>query len=115
MQSFDLPRKIGHYTLTRFLGRGGMGEVFLATDDLLRREVAIKFLLLQDADPKMRSRFLSEARAVAALNHPNIVIIHDVGETEQKGCEIPALYLVMEYIEGKSLDLILESHRLSIN
>jgi serine/threonine protein kinase len=67
------------------IGKGGIGEVWKAWDTRLRRDVAIKFCSNQFSD-----RFLREARAVAALNHPNICTLHDIGPD----------YLVMEYIEG---------------
>lgn len=77
---------------------GGMGEVFSATDTRLRRTVAIKLLAGGDGDSASRmQRFLKEARAASALNHPNIVLIHDIGKHED------ADFLVMEYVEGKTL------------
>src|SRR5215471_8199384 len=76
---------IGSYEITGQLGTGGMGSVYRATDTRLRREVAIKF-----ASEQFTERFAREARAVAALNHPNICTLYDVGPN----------YLVMEYVEG---------------
>ena len=90
--------KIGPYEILSLLGAGGMGEVYKARDSRLRREVAIKILppsFAQDAD-RLR-RFEQEARAVGALNHPNILAIFDVGT--QDG----APYLVSELLEGQSL------------
>ena len=75
-------RALNHYKITSQLGKGGMGEVYLAEDTKLHREVALKVLpdeLAGDAD--RRARFEREARAVAALNHPNIVTIHSVEES----------------------------------
>ncbi len=90
--------RMAHYDIIRLLGRGGMGRVFEAFDTALRRTVAIKLLAAPLAASSMaRRRFLREARAAAALNHPNIVTIHAVGE---HGC-IP--YIVMEYFRGGSL------------
>lgn len=84
--------KLGPYEILRAIGAGGMGEVYLARDSRLNREVAIKVSAEQYSE-----RFEREAKAVAALNHPNICHIYDVGES-------PAglAYLVMEYIEGAS-------------
>jgi eukaryotic-like serine/threonine-protein kinase len=87
--------KIGPYEIVSPLGAGGMGEVYRATDIRLGRDVAIKVLpegLARDAE-RLR-RFETEARAVAALNHPNILSIHDIGA--QDG--VP--YLVSECLEG---------------
>ena len=96
--------RLGVYTITRLLGAGGMGEVWRARDDRLGRDVAIKILLphfSQDAD-RLR-RFGSEARAAGALNHPNIVTVHDVGEHDG----MP--YLVAECLEGRTLRQRLET------
>lgn len=85
------------YRLDREIGRGGMGIVYRATDLDLRREVAVKVLPETVSSPVARERFLREARAAAALNHPNIVAVHDVGEDQG----IP--FFVMELVEGCSL------------
>jgi len=95
--------KLGPYSIESMLGAGGMGEVYRARDSRLGREVAIKVLpesFSKDAD-RLR-RFEQEARAVAALNHPNILAIHDIGE--QNGTH----YLVSELLEGSSLRLELD-------
>ena len=111
------PRSIGRYEILRLLGRGGMGEVYLATDSALGRRVAIKILppALQ-SDAKMRGRFMNEARAVAALNHPNVITIHDLATTDARDAGFPegALYLVLEYLEGEGLDEIMDKRRLSV-
>jgi Tol biopolymer transport system component/predicted Ser/Thr protein kinase len=89
---------IGHYRILDLLGKGGMGEVFVAEDTRLHRRVALKVLpQLFAADPDHRERFEREARAVAALNHPNIVTIHSVEEHDGR------LFLTMELVEGKPL------------
>ena len=90
--------KLGPYEIVMPLGAGGMGKVYRARDTHLGREVAIKILpasLADDAD-RLR-RFEQEARAVAALNHPNILAIHDIGKTDGNH------YLVTELLEGESL------------
>ena len=80
--------RVGPYEILALLGSGGMGEVYKATDTRLGRTVAIKFLKSAYTD-----RLDREARAIAALNHPHICTIHDVGPD----------YLVMEYLEGAPL------------
>ncbi len=88
----------GKYTILGELGRGGMGEVYLAEDSSLDRKVALKFLPQATyRDPTMRARFVREAKAAAALNHPYICSIHEVGEIEDK------LFFAMDYVEGKTL------------
>lgn len=91
--------RAGPYRLTKLLGRGGMGVVFLGHDDELDRRVAVKMLspgLM--ADTTSRERFLREARAVAAVSHPSIVAIHRV----ESGDKLP--WFAMEYVPGKSLE-----------
>jgi tetratricopeptide (TPR) repeat protein/TolB-like protein/predicted Ser/Thr protein kinase len=101
--------QIMHYRIERKLGEGGMGEVFLATDTKLDRQVALKFLpqfLSKDSD--FKSRFEHEARAAAALNHPNIVTIYDLLDYEGR------LFIVMEYVGGESLETIVQRGNISI-
>ncbi|HEV8370736.1 MAG TPA: protein kinase [Pyrinomonadaceae bacterium] len=95
---------IGPYTIRSVLGIGGMGEVYLAQDKRLGRQVALKLLPGQfTASPERVRRFELEARAASALNHPNIVTIHEIGETE--GTQ----FIVTEYVEGKTIrDLMSE-------
>ncbi len=88
----------GHYKITRVLGRGGMGVVYLADDTRLKRPVALKFLppgLALDED--IRKRFTIEAQAAAALSHPNICTIYEVDDQAEKA------FISMEYVEGESL------------
>jgi hypothetical protein len=92
------PRMLGHYELVRMLGRGGMGEVWLGRDVKLDRLVAIKTMRREiAADESLIARFYREARAVAKLNHPNIVHINHIGEQDD------LLYFAMEYVDGSSL------------
>ncbi len=85
------------YRLEALLGQGGMGEVYRAHDTLLQRDVAVKVMSAGVLGTKGRARLLQEARAVACLNHPNIVSVHDAGESET----VP--FIVMELVDGRSL------------
>src|ERR1700751_5919511 len=90
--------KLGPYEIQSPLGAGGMGEVYRARDPRLERVVAIKILPASfSADPDRLQRFAQESRAAAALNHPNILSIYDIGE--DRG--VP--YVVSELLEGESL------------
>lgn len=90
--------QINHYRLLGLLGQGGMGKVYLAEDEKLKRRVAIKFLPTMFAtNPNQLQRFEQEARAASALNHPNIITIHEIGQ--HKG----APYIAYEMIEGQTL------------
>src|SRR6202047_2610949 len=92
-------RRLGPYEILSAIGAGGMGEVYKARDTRLDRIVAIKILPHDKvADPERKRRFLQEARAASALNHPNIVTLHDIAS--DAGMD----YLVMEYVPGKPLD-----------
>jgi tetratricopeptide (TPR) repeat protein/tRNA A-37 threonylcarbamoyl transferase component Bud32 len=89
---------IGHYRIIRKLGAGGMGEVFLAEDTRLGRKVAIKMLSERLAGSyEARQRLINEARAAAALDHPNICAIYEVGEDGEH------VFIVMQYVEGERL------------
>ena len=85
--------RLGPYEILSALGAGGMGEVYKARDTRLDRTVAIK--ILPSADPELKARFEREAKAIAALQHPHICVIHDVGH--QDGTD----YLVLEYRVGR--------------
>jgi eukaryotic-like serine/threonine-protein kinase len=90
---------LGPYEILEQIGAGGMGAVYKARDARLGREVAIKVLPPDKmADPDRKRRFIQEARSASALNHPHIVIIHDIGESD--GID----FIVMEYVEGRTLD-----------
>ena len=88
--------RLGPYDILSPLGAGGFGEVYKARDTRLDRTVAIK--ILPSADPELKARFEREAKAIAALTHPHICTLYDVGH--QDGTD----YLVMEYLEGETLD-----------
>jgi TolB-like protein len=93
---------LGPYRIDALIGAGGMGEVYRAHDPRLQRDVAIKVLTGYAAsDPDARRRLLREARTAAALNHPCVCTIHDVGEADGEA------YIAMELIEGESLDRFL--------
>jgi Tol biopolymer transport system component/serine/threonine protein kinase len=93
---------LGHYKVLRNLGQGGMGEVYLAQDLVLGRQVAIKVVLPEvAADPSRRARFEAEARAIAALNHPNIVTVHAI----EHGADVH--FIAMEYVSGQPLSALI--------
>lgn len=95
--------RLDTYEILSPLGSGGMGEVYRARDHKLQRDVAIKILPPDLArDPGRRERFEREARAASALNHPNIITIHDIGRHG------PSLYIVMELVSGKTLRALLD-------
>jgi serine/threonine protein kinase/tetratricopeptide (TPR) repeat protein len=103
-------KTISHYKVVRKLGEGGMGEVYLAQDTKLDRQVALKFLCEQFAsDRSFKARFKREARAAAALNHPNIITIHEVAEHEDRP------FIAMEFVEGQSLKELIAGKDLSID
>jgi len=90
--------EVGNYKIEKLLGAGGMGEVYLAFESRLNRRVALKILPPEFvADAERVARFEREARAVSALNHPNLVTIHDLGSLD--GLH----YIAMEYVEGRTL------------
>lgn len=101
--------RLAHYEITAKLGQGGMGAVYRAHDSQLGREVAIKTLPgVVAEDPSRLERFRREARAIAALNHPNIVTLYSVEEAD--GIH----FLTMEYVEGETLDRIIASGGLDL-
>jgi serine/threonine protein kinase/Tol biopolymer transport system component len=99
------PQKVGPYEIIGPLGSGGMGQVFRARDPRLNREVAVKMLPPEySADPARKQRFEQEARAIAALNHPGIVSIYDVGDG----------WMVTELVEGETLRAALQKNELTL-
>ena len=104
-----LGKTLSHYTITAMLGQGGMGSVYLARDDRLGRSVALKALSQAMAnDTGRKERFLREARAAAALKHPNVAQIYDVGEVDGIS------FLVMEHVEGETLAARLGRSRITV-
>src|ERR1044072_6280807 len=90
-----IAERISHYRIISQLGAGGMGEVYLAEDTKLDRKVALKLLPAQFTQDEDRvRRFIQEAKAASALNHPNIITIHEIGEVGGTH------YIATEYIDG---------------
>jgi non-specific serine/threonine protein kinase len=98
----------GNYRVLRELGRGGMGIVYLAHDPRLDRQVAIKTLSKEMSEPAELERFSREARTLARLSHPNVATVFDLGEHEGRN------FLVMEYVEGETLQAVLQRGPLPI-
>ena len=102
-------RTLAHYRVSTVIGAGGMGEVYRATDTKLARDVALKILPPDMAsDPDRLDRFQREARAVAALNHPNVVTVYSVEESDN------VHFITMELIEGQPLDRLISANGLPV-
>jgi serine/threonine protein kinase len=102
-------QQINQFKILEKLGSGGMGEVYLAEDTKLDRKVALKFLPAHySSDPDFKARFEHEAKATAALNHPNIITVHDLGEHEGR------LYIAMEQVEGQTLEERISSGTITV-
>jgi serine/threonine protein kinase len=99
----DRAQTVGHYRIIERLGSGGMGEVYLADDSKLRRKVALKILRPQDDGPERRQRYEREGRALASLNHPNIVTLYSL--EEWRGTQ----FITMEWVDGRTLREVLNS------
>lgn len=98
---------VSHYKILKIIGKGGMGEVYLAEDTKLDRQVAIKFLSAEfSQDVEKLHRFIQEAKAASALNHPNILTVYEIGEYEGNN------YIVTEFIAGKPLNEVLKKEPL---
>jgi serine/threonine protein kinase len=96
--TFSAGSRLGHYEILSPLGAGGMGEVYRARDSRLSRDVAIKVLPASfSQDPDRLRRFEQEAHSASALNHPNIITIHDIGSSDS------TFYIAMEFVDGTSL------------
>lgn len=110
--AFTPPQQLDEYRILGFLGQGSMGQVYLGRDTRLDRLVAIKFLVSEYSDERYHGRILTEARAIARIQHPNVVTVYRVGEHAGR------LYLVSEFVRGQSLDRIAKplpwSHALAI-
>jgi len=104
-----LGQRIGHYVIEAKLGEGGMGVVYRARDEKLQRDVALKFLgTLPTGSSASHESVLEEARAISALNHPNICTVYEVGEVDGRP------YIAMEYVEGRVLSSEIPTTGLSI-
>src|SRR5215218_3074148 len=102
--------RLGTYEVLSLIGAGGMGEVYRARDTRLGREVAIKVLPADRiADTARRRRFVQEARAASALNHPHIITIYEIESAD--GID----FIVMEYVRGKSLDTLIPHHGMRLH
>ncbi|MGI8837780.1 MAG: protein kinase domain-containing protein [Pyrinomonadaceae bacterium] len=106
---FQENTKLGRYEIRKKIGAGGMGEVYLATDNQLERNIALKVLPAEFCcDAERVRRFKQEARAASALNHPNIITIHEIGEVEDR------LFIATEFIEGETLREKIRKNDLSV-
>jgi serine/threonine protein kinase len=103
-------KTISHYRILEKLGEGGMGVVYKARDTHLDRFAAIKVLPAEKvADPERKRRFVQEAKAASALNHPNIITIYDIDQTDGVN------FMAMEYVAGKTLDVQIPRKGLRLN
>src|SRR5712691_2094600 len=101
--------KLGRYEIRSKIGEGGMGEVYLAQDTKLDRKVALKILPADvAAHPDRMKRFVQEAKAASALNHPNIITIHEIDETDS------GHFIATEFIDGETLRERMRSAPMSI-
>jgi serine/threonine protein kinase len=109
-EKLALGENLHHYKIIKRLGAGGMGEVYLAEDEKLHRLVVVKILTVEpDANNQYVRRFVLEARAASALNHPNIITIYEIGETG--GTD----FIAMEFVEGDSVRRLIDGRKLDLN
>ncbi|HET9788603.1 MAG TPA: serine/threonine-protein kinase, partial [Pyrinomonadaceae bacterium] len=100
---------VSHYKIHSQIGAGGMGEVYLATDTLLDRKVALKLLPSEATSDQSRvRRFLQEAKTASSLNHPHIITIHEVGNTDS------TYFIAAEFVDGVSLRKVISRGQLEI-
>src|SRR4028118_2208755 len=107
-KNLEAGKCIGHYEIIKQIGAGGMGEVYLAEDKKLDRRVAVKILNEQISQHEANiERFIREAKAASSLNHPNILVIHEIGKSDNSN------YIVSEFIEGETLHSRLRSAQMN--
>ena len=103
-------QRVKHYQIVNLIGEGGMGEVYLANDTTLGRHVALKVLpAFVSKDPERLRRFTQEARAASRLSHPNVCVVHEIGETDDG-----RPFIAMEYVEGMTLRQRLRDHAMKL-
>src|SRR5690242_9228290 len=103
-------QRVKHYQIVSLIGEGGMGEVYLANDTILGRRIALKVLpTFVSKDPERLRRFTQEARAASRLSHPNVCVVHEIGETDDG-----RPFIAMEYVEGVTLRQRMRSHVLKL-
>src|SRR6266508_3045518 len=108
--SLDAGTKLGRYEIRSKIGAGGMGEVYLASDTKLQRSVALKILLSEVAvDRNRMNRFIQEAKAASALNHPNILTIYEIDESASLH------FIASEFVDGETLRQRMKSVRVSVS
>src|ERR1041384_422173 len=104
-------QRVKHYQIVNLIGEGGMGEVYLATDTILGRRVALKVLpAFVSNDPERLRRFTQEARAASRLSHPNVCVVHEIGETDDG-----RPFIAMEYVEGVTLRQRIRNQAVKLN
>ncbi len=109
-QKLTKGQRVRHYQIVDLIGEGGMGEVYLATDTTLGRRVALKVLpAFVSTNPDRLRRFTQEARAASRLSHPNVCVVHEIGETDDG-----RPFIAMEYVEGMTLRQRLKSQALKL-
>ena len=109
-QKLTAGQRVKHYQIVNLIGEGGMGEVYLAADTILGRRIALKVLpAFVKTDPDRLRRFTQEARAASRLSHPNVCVVHEIGETDDG-----RPFIAMEYVEGVTLRQRLKNQALKL-